>query len=344
MKHDKKFMTRQLWVSLLMLAASCTSQPDGKIMTVTGEITTSQLGKTLAHEHILTDINRQSDNLPESYQAEEVVTRVKPELEKLKEYGVQTLVECTPSFLGKDVRLLKRLSEETGIQILTNTGYYGAQNNRFIPSEVLLMSAEELSQIWIAEFEQGIDGTGIKPGFIKIGVDPKPLSEFHATLVRAAALTHKKTGLTIMSHTGPAMPALQELEILKEEGVSPEAFIWTHATNEKDLARLVQIAKMGAWVSADNYGWGEKLIEEFPRLLKLMKKEGVLHKMLISHDAGWYDPGQPEQPFKPYTAIFDELIPNLKMQGFSDADIELLLVKNPAEAFSVRNRLISVCP
>ncbi len=330
-------MTIRLLIPLLLLTVSC--MPQGKIITVTGEIEPGEMGKTLEHEHILTDITRQEDNEPEAYDEEDVLKRVIPELEKLKTHGVRTLVECTPAYIGRDVRLLKRLSDETGIRILTNTGFYGAQNNRFIPSQVLLMTAEELARIWIAEYEQGIEGTGIRPGFIKIGVDRKPLSEFHATLVRAAALTHKATGLTIMAHSGPAVAAIQELEILKEEGVSPHAFIWTHASDEKDPSILIQVAKNGAWISFDKYGWDEKLVESYPRLLKIMKDEGVLNKILISHDAGWYDPGQTEKDFKPYTAIFEELVPNLRKMGFTDDDIDQLLVKNPAKAFTVKKRL-----
>ncbi|MEL7585713.1 MAG: phosphotriesterase [Prolixibacteraceae bacterium] len=332
-------MTARQMISVLLLTASCSSQPDSTIITVTGEIPASQMGTTLEHEHIVTDIFRQDDNQPETYTAEQVTGKVIPELEKAKALGVRTLVECTPAYVGRDVKILKDLSETTGMYILTNTGYYGAQNNRFLPPEVLLMPAEELAQKWISEFEHGIEGTGIRPGFIKIGVDRKPLSEFHATLVRAAALTHKATGLTIMAHSGPAVAAFQELDILKEEGVSPEAFIWTHATDEKDSMKLVQAAKMGAWVSADKFAWDKKMTDN-PLFLKTMKDEGVLHRLLISHDAGWFDPGQPDLPFKPYTTIFEELIPNLKKIGFTEADIEQLLVKNPAEAFTVRKRLI----
>jgi phosphotriesterase-related protein len=333
-------MRVRLLISLILLTASCTSQPNGKIITVTGEISATQMGRTLEHEHILTDYFRKEDNQPETYDPDSAMAAVIPELEKIKAFGVRTVVECTPAYVGRDVKFLKMVSEKTGIQILTNTGYYGAANNRFLPSEVMLKTAGELARIWINEFEKGIEETGVRPGFIKIGVDRKALSEFHATLVRAAALTHKATGLTIAAHSGPAIAAFQELEILKEEGVSPEAFIWTHATDEKDSTKLVQAAKMGAWISADKYGWDEKLTESYPRLLKMMKEEGVLNRVLVSHDAGWYDPGQPEQPFKPYTPIFEELIPNLKEMGFTANDIDQLLIKNPAEAFTVRKRLI----
>lgn len=324
-----------------ILIVSCTFQLKDKIFTVTGEIPPKQLGKTLEHEHILVDITRDENNHPDAYRMEEAVRHVLPHLEKLKDFGVKSFIECTPIYVGRDVRLLKRLSEETGIQIITNTGFYGAQNNRFIPEYVLKMTPTMISTFWIAEFEQGIEGTGIKPGFIKIAVDRKPLSDFHATLARAAAITHKATGLTIMSHTGPSVGAFQQLEILQEEGVSPDAFIWTHASDEKEWSQLVRAAKMGAWVSLDKYGWKEEYIEYYPKLISFMKNEGLLNRVLISQDSGWFDPGQPEQPFKSYTSIFEELIPNLKIQGFTDDDIELLLVENPANAFLVKKRLLT---
>jgi len=55
---------------------------------------------------------------------------------------------------------------------------------------------------------------------------------FIARLARAAAIAHKATGLTIMSHTGSGPGALSNWNSEKE-GVSPEAFIWTHAHNEQ---------------------------------------------------------------------------------------------------------------
>ena len=330
-----------LILSVVLFISACSLLEKDYIITVNGRISPGKLGKTLEHEHLLVDFTRQQNNQPELYNIDEADSVILPQLNRLKEFGVKSFIDCTPIYLGRDVRLLKRLSEETGLNIITNTGFYGAQNNRFIPEYVLNMSPSMISTFWIAEFEQGIEGTGIRPGFIKIGVNRKPLSEFHAKLVRAAAITHKATGLTIMAHTGPAVAAFQELEILKEEGVDPEAFIWTHASDEKEWSQLVRAAKMGAWISLDKYGWKEEYMDDYPKILKLMKKEGVLNRVLISHDAGWFDPGQPEQQYRPYTPIFTELIPNLEKLGFPKDDIKMLLVTNPSRAFTVKKRLIT---
>ncbi|MGQ7869318.1 phosphotriesterase family protein [Sunxiuqinia sp. sy24] len=332
-------MRHLIFFSTLIFILACSKQPEGNIITVNGTITPHELGRTLTHEHILVDFSGAENYHPESYNQQEAFDRILPELQKLKAYGVQSFIECTPQFVGRDVILLKKLADATGLNILTNTGFYGAQNNKFIPKHVFDMPAEAIAAFYIAEFEQGIEGSGVRPGFIKTAVDRKPLSDFHAKLVRAAAIAHKATGLTIMSHTGPALPAFQQLEILTAEGVAPEAFIWTHASDEKDWTKLVTIARMGAWISLDKYGWDENYLKG--EVLIYLKKQGVLDKVLISHDAGWYDPNQPDKAIQPYTPIFETLIPSLQANDFTTADIDQLLIHNPAKAFTVTKRLIT---
>jgi phosphotriesterase-related protein len=174
-----------------------------------------------------------------------------PFLMEIRELGIESFVDCSPAYLGRDPYILLDLSEKTGLNIITNTGYYGAVNNRFIPAHAWEETAEELARRWIDEFENGIDNSGVKPGFIKIGVrEDRPLSPLHRKLVRAASITHRETGLVIMSHTGGDIPASGQIEILRLEGISPEAFIWTHAQNGS-MASLLEAAREGAWISLD---------------------------------------------------------------------------------------------
>jgi len=323
---------------VVFLLTACHSQND-KIITVSGEIAPSEMGICLEHEHTLVDFQRIKNGSPDPYTEDEALAAILPQLERLKTYGVQTMAECTPAYLGRNVALLQKLSSKSGIRFLTNTGFYGAKNNQFIPKDILLLTADSIAAIWIDEFEHGIGNTGVKPGFIKIGVNRKPLSEFHARLTRAAAITHKATGLTIMSHCGPAIAALQQLDILQEEGVAPEAFIWTHASDEKDWDLLLKSAREGCWISLDKYGWNPETDALYPDLIKRFQSEGLLDHVLISEDAGFFDPGQPSTNFKPYTTMFEKLIPELRTDGFSDEEINQLLIKNPAKAFTVRKRL-----
>jgi phosphotriesterase-related protein len=330
-----------LYFSLLLSVCvlfSCDTK-ESKIITVTGEIPASAIGKTLHHEHILVDFIGADSTGYHRWNKDEVIEKVLPYLLEIKNLGYKTLVECTPAYLGRDPELLKTLSEKSGIQIITNTGYYSAVGAKFIPEHGFIETAEQLAERWIDEARNGIEGTGIYPGFIKIAVERKPLEEINRKVVEAACITHKSTGLVIMSHTGPAVPAFQELEILKKLGVSPSAFIWTHANNESDFNKHIEAARMGAWIAFDNFN--PDRLEKFVEFALLMKKEGMLNKLLFSHDAGWYKPGEINGgEFRGYTDIEEFLIPALEKNGLSQPDIYQIFTANPAEAFKVKIRLI----
>ncbi len=312
------------------------SSDNGYIVTVKGKIKPSEMGLSLTHEHILVDGSKGATG--EIWWDRAAVKKVVlPYLNALKEYGCKTFFEFTPSYIGKDVKLLKELADKTGLNIITNTGYYGANNNKHIPEHAYKESAKQLAARWISDFQNGMQGTTIKPGFIKTAVNPGALSEFHQKLIKAAAYTHLKTGLTITSHTGFAEPALQEIEILKENGVSPSAFIWTHAQKEKDLSMHVKAAEQGAWVSLDNVR--KKNAEKYVLKVQNLKNQGYLKRILISHDAGWYTPGEENGgKFRGFTSLFTHLIPGLQEAGFTSDEIKQIMIKNPVEAFTIRVR------
>ncbi len=323
----------------MILLSQCISKKDAIIMTVNGPIPVVKMGVTLEHEHILVDFIGADSISQQRWDKSKVAEIALPYLKQIKELGCQTLIECTPAYLGRDPLLLKSISDLSGINILTNTGYYGAMDNKYLPKYAFTESADQLSSRWIYEFYNGIDKTGVKPGFIKISVGSGNLSELHRKLVSAAARTHLKTGLTIASHTGPAIPAFEELQILQKEGVSPEAFIWVHAQVEKDLSTHIKAARMGAWISLD--GINDDNLEDYIRILKNMKENKLLGKVLLSHDAGWYHPGEENGgKYRGYTTIFTKLLPLLKKENFSKREIHQLLVTNPAEAFTIRIRKI----
>ncbi len=324
-------------IFLLLLFSQCNAQNEGLIMTVRGSIKASEMGVSLTHEHILVDFIG-ADSINENrWDKNKVSEKAVPFLMAVKKLGCQTFVECTPEYIGRDPVLLKFLSEATGLNIITNTGYYGASNDKFVPKHAYDESTDQLAMRWIGEWENGIGTTGIKPGFIKIGVDNKSLSDIDKKLVIAAAKTHLQTGLTIASHTGPAIPALEELEIIQNEGVSPEAFIWVHAQGEKDLTTHIKAARMGAWIGLD--GINESNCEQYVRMIKNLKENNLLNRILLSHDAGWYEPAKTDGGnYRGYTTLFEKLIPLLKKEGFSQKEINQLMVTNPAEAFSIRIR------
>lgn len=312
--------------------------PSNRIETVTGPIAADHLGVTLMHEHVLVDFIGAGQVSPSRYDANAVFDTVLRHLVEAKQLGCQTLVECTPAYLGRDPRLLKRLSEASGLNILSNTGYYGAANDKHLPAHAFDETAGQLAARWIREWERGIDGTGIKPGFMKIGVDEAPLSTVDTKLVTAAALTHRESGLTIASHTGAGATALEEIDLIERAGVSPSAFIWVHAQSERDDLFHARAARRGAWVEFD--GISATSVERHVGLVRRMKEQGLLGQVLVSHDAGWYRVGEPGGgAFRPYDTLFTAFVPALKAAGFADTEVRQLLIQNPILALAPRSRL-----
>jgi phosphotriesterase-related protein len=322
------------WAASVVGTLSGSSKPRAEVMTVLGPVPAAKLGRVLMHEHVLVDFIGADKVSPSRYDAEEVFRLALPHLQKLRAAGCDTLVECTPAFLGRDAALLRRLSQASGLHILTNTGFYGAANDKFVPPFAYQESADELALRWVREYEDGIPPDNIRPGLMKIGVDAGPLSEIDAKLVRAAARCHKRTGLVIASHTGDGVAAMAELEILKEEGVAPSAFIWVHAQIEKDSSLHERAARLGAWVEFD--GVSPKTLDPHVELVRHMHGQKLLHHVLISQDAGWYHVGEPGGgEFRSYEFLFTDFLPALRKAGLSAKEIDTLAAGNPAHALAI---------
>jgi len=308
-------------------------------MTVNGPVPYDALGVTLPHEHLLVDFVGADKVSRDRYKGDEVFDVVLPHLEQAWNGGVRTLVECTPAYIGRDPALLARLSSASGLNILTNTGYYGAAGGKFIPRHAYDATADQLSAAWIREWKEGIEGSGVRPGFVKTGTDAGALPEINRKLVKAAARVHLATGLTVASHSGDGAAAFEQLEILDKEGVASVAFIWVHAQLERDGARHVGAAEMGAWVEFDGLRDEPGSIQRHLALVQAMKAQKLLHRVLLSHDAGWYRVGEPGGgAFRSFDALFSKFIPALRDNGFSESDIRRITVTNPAQAFTVRVR------
>ena len=305
------------------------------INSVRGPLDPGALGVTLMHEHVLVDFAGAALAHRSRYDADEAFALVLPHLERLHNRGCRTLVECTPAYLGRDVELLARLSEASGLHILTNTGYYGAVQDRYLPPHAFAETSSGIARRWIDEWRRGIEGTAIKPAFMKISVDAGPLSSVDARIVDAAILTHRETGLAIHSHTPDAVAGLAQIDRIDREGVPLRAFVWVHAQGVKDVGVLSAAAERGAWIELD--GIAPDSLARHVDLVVELRSRGHLGRLLISHDAGWYrvgEPGGAPAKFRGYELVFTEFVPALRTRGLRDADVDQLLGANPARALS----------
>jgi predicted metal-dependent phosphotriesterase family hydrolase len=307
------------------------------VMSVKGPLETNKMGFTLTHEHIMADFIGAAKFSKSRYNAEEVFTVALPFVKDAKVKGVDTFIDCTPAYLGRDAQILKRLSDATGMNMLTTTGYYGAVNEKFVPAHAYNETPEQLANRWIEEWNNGIEGTSIKPGLIKTSTDKGPLTPMQRKLIQAAGITHLYTGLTIAVHSGDGDAAFEQLDLLKEIGVSPSARIWVHAQNESNKEMHIRAGKIGSWVSFD--GVNPDSLQVHLNYLQSMKYNHLLEQVLVSQDSGWYNVGDPQGgKFKPYTCIMTQFIPLLRQNGFTADEVDLIFRKNPERAFAVKVR------
>lgn len=318
-----------------------------QIISVTGNLSAAASGIWLPHEHVLSRFGPPAAE-PGVYDKADAVEQVVPYLKYIGELGVDTIVDCTAAYFGRNVDVLKTLAEQSGVRILTNTGYYGAANDKYIPQHAYEQKPGEIARHWIEEFQNGIQGTEVRPGFIKTAIDGDGLSQVDGKLIRAAAITHKETGLIMAVHTsGNVDGAREELRIIKEEKVSPEAWIWVHAQNVEDPADLIWAAEQGAWISLDGIriNWyadkqlqGKNSIDQHLKHLLYLKDKGYLDQVLLSHDGSSYPPSG--SPARPFDTLITTFIPVMKAAGFSQSEIDLLIKENPVNAFTIKTRLI----
>jgi len=166
----------------LLLLVSCQEEPL-KVMTVKGWLDISEMGVTLPHEHIMVDWTGADSIDFNRWNKDSIVMTVLPYFKELKELGCQTFIDCTPSYMGRDPEVFKRLSDESGLYIIFSVGLYGAIDNRFVPEYAYTETEEQLAARWLEEWNSGCRETGITPGIIKVGVD------FDTTLKRMTGVS-----------------------------------------------------------------------------------------------------------------------------------------------------------
>ncbi len=316
------------------------------IQTVKGNIDVETLGLLLPHEHLFTDLR--GPFVPDYALAEpESVLRVmEPYLAAIHAAGVTAFVECSTVGVGRKMAVLRRLAEMTPIHIVVPTGVY---REAFIPQSLREMRAEELAEMWVRELTEGIEGTEIRAGFIKIAMSDDGPTDLEVRNLKAAALASRQTGAVIASHTIGAEIARREMEILEAEGLDLQRFIWVHANLEPDSAVHLEAAQRGVYVEFDAIGAAWQSQPDLVDYTLALIEAGYAKNILLSHDAGWYDPSQPNgQPkdggIRGYTTLVDEFIPTLRTRGVTDDLLHLITVTNPARAFAFSHVTTQVAP
>jgi phosphotriesterase-related protein len=319
------------------------------IETVTGPIDAADLGTTLVHEHLLTRdeaVHAQWPDagtireeppfaVPPGGEYEEAVGAARRALDN----GVRSICDPTAMFLGRDVAFMRRVAEETGLQVVTCTGIYTYDH---LPPFFVSRDADQIADLFVADIERGIQRTEIKAAFIKCAADEPGVTENIEKIHRAAARASLRTGAPIMAHSRPASDtASRQIEILVEEGVDLSRVQVAHTGDTDDLDYIERLLDTGVFIGMDRYGLEVYLpFEDRNRTVLALLERGYAERMFISADScatlDWFPPAAVEQMVAAGMArdwhigiVHERVIPALTEGGMTADQLETMLVRNP---------------
>jgi len=312
------------------------------INTVLGPISEDDLGATLMHEHILVDLDG-TNMIEKTYTTEEVVDIVLPFLIDVKNKGCSTIVEATPDGLGRDLEVLQECAKKSGLNIITCTGAWDgfSVRGKCVPKDIKEKTIDEIASIWVKEAKEGIDGTGIKPGFIKMALgDEGEVFPLQEKLLRAAIKTSLEIGLRIQCHVYQEPSVKRVFEILEEENLPFDNFIWVHADAKMDISLILEVAKKGMWIEFDGIAGAENF-EKYPSGIKKLLEENLIDQLLFGQDSGSFKikknrEENKNQNIRPYATFFDKFVPFCVKEGIDQELIDKVITENSKKVLTLK--------
>ena len=321
------------------------------VQTIRGPIDSGELGWTLSHEH-LTGGGAGMERFPWIYDEDDAVAANVAALRRLKDAGVDSIIDLTPFDLGRQSSLFERIAEaDTGINIVCATGVY-----RWVPMYLLRREPDDIAEHFLQELTGGIAGSSIRPGIIKLAWDQEyrlndgpeggTVRSGLERTARGAARAAKAAGVPISCHTA-AKDELGTplLDIFADEGLDLRAVTIGHSNVSDDLAYLTGLAARGAGLGLVRYSAAYEPAELTRRaaLALALAQAGYAEQVSLGHDAS------PFYCFAPRDADADTSvcwlpipqieIPWLRDNGATADQIEAMTTRSVAATFEAAARM-----
>ena len=296
--------------------------------TVLGNISANEIHTALCHEHIC----YYSDYLymmsgKDYLDFDKLEEKAVAELRLLKEkYGLNLFVDCTPINIGRNIELLKRVSEKSGVNIVCSTGFYYTDEPVLFTSSVQTLAEHIIN-----------DAKNINAGIIKTAVESKNTSDFNKKILQATAVVYKELNLPIVVHTNANnQNGLSALEFLLENGVKPEKITIGHLSDTEDLNYILKIAKSGCYIGLDRMYdvKTEEYINKKVNTVLSLCDEGYADKIILSHDESFFNGFEARPKIKDnvrFSYVFDYIRPRLPEDVF-----DKIIRQNPIDMLSCK--------
>jgi phosphotriesterase-related protein len=308
------------------------------VETVRGPVEAERLGRTLPHEHIFILGHETLSNFNHRWgepwwDEDRGVADAVAKLHRVREAGIETLIDPTAVGLGRDVARIQRINEQVDLNIVVCTGVYAFME---LPQFLRYRSPDALADFFVHELREGIADTGVKAAFIKLAVEEHGLVGDVPRIVAAVGAAHAETGAPVMVHTNAAAQSgLVALEALTAAGVAPGKLVIAHVGDSNDLDYIHRLAASGAFL-----GWDRFNIEHFNpdpdriETVTTVLADGHVDQLHFSHDGATFHDFMVGDPFfegeeADYLHLSNVILPQLRERGVPDADIDRIMVDNP---------------
>jgi phosphotriesterase-related protein len=325
-----------------------------KVNTVTGPVSADKLGVTLAHEHLLFGYpGYQGDLTLGGFDHDAALQANVDVIKQLKsDHGLNTIIDATPNECGRNVVFMKEVAEKTNINVICATGYYfegeGAPayfHWRLTMGDII----PEIYNMMTAEITQGIMGTDIKAGIIKLATSKGKITDYEKAFFTAGARVAAETGTVVVTHTQEGTMGPEQADLLISQGVNPKKIQIGHMEGNLDLDYQKKVLDKGVYISFDRIGLqvfgGSPMDPQRVETVLALIKAGYGDQILLSHDfiQCWLGRPGPELPPEVmalienwnWSNVFTKFVPSLKTGGATDADINKLLVENPQRLYGL---------
>jgi phosphotriesterase-related protein len=320
-----------------------------QVQTVLGPVDASALGRVLMHEHVFVLTADVQQNYPDEWGSED--DRVADAVARLRELaaaGITTIVDVTVIGQGRYIPRIARIAGQVPeLNIIVATGCYTFDEVpmfflRRTPRDEALAgrpASDPMLGFFIKDITEGITGTGARAGMLKCAVDVKGLTKGVERVLRNVARAHVATGGTpITIHARAAgRHGPQILGVLRDEGVDLSRVVLGHSGDAvRDPDYLTEMAEAGLTLGMDRFGIDHlATFQERSDLVVELCRRGLAGRMVLSHDASchidWFSPGSLAALKEwHYLHVSQDVLPYLRDHGVSDADIDAMLVGNPA--------------
>lgn len=304
------------------------------IQTVLGPIDARELGVTSAHEHLSVDLGRIRGDASSTFSYSELVMS---EMLRLRNAGVQSVIEVSCIDMGRNVRALERISKESGLNIVCATGFY---LEVYHPQWLRDASVAQIEEVFRREFQEGIEDTGIKPGVIgEVAGEKTQITPSETKVMKAAAHVALEVGCAVTTHCQLGQMAPEQAELLSSEGMNLDKVVLGHLDLANDIDYYKRVLNTGVNIGFDTCGKVAYLSDEIRAdNLATLVELGYAGQIVLSTDISKQSYMYANGGYG-YTDVVDRIVPMIRERGVSEEAIYQMLVANPARIFDIEGGL-----